>query len=65
MKEVTRVATERVTREELLDARQRLLDQLPVAARVRLLDIDHLLGWPPGSSEVECPQCSATIGATG
>ena len=58
------MATERVTREELLDARQRLLDQLPVAARVRLLDIDHLLGWPPGSA-VECPQCSATIGATG
>jgi hypothetical protein len=58
------VATERVTREELLDARQRLLDQLPVAARVRLLDIDHLLGWPPGN-EIECPQCSATIGATG
>jgi hypothetical protein len=47
----------------LLAARQRLLDQMPVAARVRLLDIDHLLGWPP-DSEIECPQCNATIGAT-
>lgn len=55
---------QRVTRTELLDARQRLLDQLPVAARVRLLDIDHLLGWPP-ASDIECPQCSATIGASG
>jgi hypothetical protein len=39
--------TDRVTHEELLSFRRALLQDIPVALRVRLEDIDHLLGWPP------------------
>jgi hypothetical protein len=39
------MTTSRVSRAELLTFRRALLEELPVGLRVRLQDIDHLLGW--------------------
>lgn len=43
---------ERVSHKELLSFRHELLEEIPVAQRQRLRDIDHLLGWPPVESDL-------------
>jgi hypothetical protein len=51
-----------VTREELLGFRRALLQDIPVALRVRLEDIDHLLGWPsPEGAERRVAELEAAL----
>jgi hypothetical protein len=53
---------ERVSQSEVLSMRRELLEEIPVKFRTRLVDMDHLLGWPPAESNVEADRLRAAIG---
>lgn len=53
----------RVSQSEVLSMRRELLAEIPVKFRTRLVDMDHLLGWPPVEENVEANRMRAAIGA--
>jgi hypothetical protein len=53
----------RVSQSEVLSMRRELLEEIPVKFRTRLVDMDHLLGWPPAESNVEADRYSRMLRA--
>jgi hypothetical protein len=56
------MAAERVSRGEVLLMRRELFAEIPDKIRIRLADMDHLLGWPPVEGNVEADRLRAAIG---
>jgi hypothetical protein len=52
---------ERVSQSEVLSMRRELFAEIPDKIRIRLADMDHLLGWPPAESNVEADRLRAAI----
>ena len=53
---------ERVSRGEVLLMRRELFAEIPDKIRIRLADMDHLLGWPPVEENAEADRLRAAIG---
>lgn len=52
----------RVSQSEVLSMRRELLEEIPDKIRIRLADMDHLLGWPPVEENAEADRLRAAIG---